>query len=213
MRIHDISVPISKSLPVWLGDPQPVVRQLQTIREGDSSNVSLIQMSVHTGTHIDAPRHFLESGKTIDNIPLDKLIGQTLVIKLPDSVDSISKDILESYHNISMLKKTKKVLFRTRNSSLWHQYKNAFQKNFVGIDASGASFLAGLNLDLIGVDYLSVAPYSDSTRPHRILLAKEIVLLEGIDLTDIPEGLFTLYCLPILIEGCEGSPARAILVE
>jgi arylformamidase len=212
MEIFDISVPISENLPVWLGDPKATIRRLSSIQDGETSNISQIRMSVHTGTHIDAPKHFIDSGKTIDEIPLEKLMGETLVIEIPGNQIRISEDVLQSHPQVDLLNQTRKVLFKTRNSYLWHRQPITFHKDFVGIDASGAVYLAKLNLDLIGVDYLSIAPYGETTLPHRILLEKEIVLLEGIDLSEVQEGEYTLFCLPLLISGCEGSPARAILM-
>jgi len=211
--IYDISIPVSENTPVWPGDPKVTVRQLSRIKDGNSSNVSQIRMSVHTGTHIDAPKHFIDTGKTVDQIPLNKLTGETLVMSIPEEVDTISKEVIETHPQRELLNHTKKVLFRTKNSSLWHSQSPTFQKNYVGIDPSGAVLLAGLRMDLVGVDYLSIAPYSETAKPHLLLLEKEIVLLEGINLFGIPEGLYTLYCLPLLLSSCEGSPTRAILIK
>ncbi len=213
MNIYDISVPISENLPVWPGDPKPVLSQLSSIKDGDHSNVSQIRMSVHTGTHIDAPRHFIDSGNTIEQIPLDKMVGEIFVMAIPEDVQVISEKVLINHPQIEMLNRTRKVLFRTKNSSLWYKPSPTFQNDYVGLDASGASFLADLNLDLVGVDYLSIASFQDTKKPHHILLEKDILLLEGINLFDVPEGQYTLYCLPLLISGCEGSPARAILFQ
>jgi arylformamidase len=213
MKIHDISVPISEDLPVWPGDPNVALRQLSNIKDGEISNVSQIRMSVHTGTHIDAPKHFFDSGKTVDQVSLSKLIGKTLVMEIQDSVDAISEKVLMAHPQRELIEQSKKVLFKTRNSSLWQSNPSTFYEDYVGIDASGAAFLAELPLDLIGVDYLSVAPYEETTKPHLILLEEEIVLLEGINLSEVKEGEYTLFCLPLLISGCEGSPARAILIN
>ena len=213
MKIFDISLPISEDLPIWPGDPKVSLQQLSAIKNGASSNVSKVKMSVHTGTHIDAPRHFLDAGKTIDQILLEKLIGEVLVIALDDDVEVISKDILINHPQNLFLHHTQKVLFKTRNSSLWQTDATSFQADYVGIDTSGAGYLAAFDLDLIGVDYLSIAAFHDTTRPHQILLEKEIVLLEGINLSNVPAGTYTLYCLPLLIANCEGAPARAILIE
>jgi arylformamidase len=212
MKTYDISLPISKDLPVWPGDPKVALRQLSSIKDSETSNVSQIRMSVHTGTHIDAPRHFIDTGKTVDQISITKLTGQVLVIEIPENVDVISEDVLVSHPQRGSLEQSSKVLFKTRNSSLWHASETSFKENYVGIDTSGAEFLAKLSLDLIGLDYLSIAPYKDTIRPHLILLEKEIVLLEGIDLSKVKEGEYVLFCLPLLISGCEGSPARAILM-
>jgi arylformamidase len=210
-KIYDISIPITTDMPVWPEDPRVTLRQVSSIEKGDDVNISQIRMSVHTGTHIDAPRHFIPNGKTIDQIPLAKLTGEALVIEIDEGFPVITEPVLMAHSQFNDLLKTKKVLFKTSNSKLWGVIGKGFDPHYVGIDASGAQLLAGLDLDLIGVDYLSVAPFDDTDRPHRILLSKEIVLLEGINLTEIPPGRYDLYCLPLNIFGCEGAPARAIL--
>ena len=209
--VYDISMPITENIVVWPGDPKPTIRQLSSIEEGHSSNLSQIRMSVHTGTHIDAPRHFLQGGKTIGEIPLDKLIGKALVVVLPDSVSLITKAVLQAYIDPVFLRAVKMVLLRTRNSTQSLLMKPDFDENYVALDTSGAQFLTSFDLDLVGVDYLSVAAFQDTTRPHQILLENEIVLLEGITLAEVEEGIYNLTCLPLNLTACEGAPARAIL--
>jgi len=213
MKIYDISIPISSTITVWPGDPQVEIRKLSAINNGEHSNVSHISMSVHTGTHIDAPRHFLISGSTIDQIPLDKLVGEVLVMTFEDHIKVIDKEALESHPNMNALLNAKKVLFKTSNSSSLDMIQGQFSNKYVGIDTSGAHFLAGLNLDLVGVDYLSVAIYNETEEPHQILLENQIVLLEGINLQMVSTGTYELYCLPLPISGCDGAPARSILIQ
>jgi arylformamidase len=213
MKIYDISVPISPSMPVWPGDPPVELLQVASISSGEAANVSRIDMGVHSGTHIDAPRHFIANGKTIGQIPLEKLIGKVLVMEIDNTEDVISEQVLESHPNNDLLKKASKVLFRTRNSALWQAHPSDFQQDYVGIDSSGAHYLKNLDLDLIGIDYLSIAPYQDTLMPHLILLAEEIVLLEGLDLSQVQDGFYDLYCLPLNIPDCEGAPARVILID
>lgn len=213
MKIYDISIPITPTMPVWPGDPPVDLQQVASISSGDSANVSRITMGVHCGTHIDAPKHFIDAGKTIDQIPLKKLIGKVLVIEIDDTENVISDRVLRSHPRSSLLESASKVLFRTRNSSFWAKYPHSFRENYVGIDTSGAVYLSQLNLDLIGIDYLSIAPFHETLQPHQILLTGEIVLLEGLNLSEVPGGVYDLYCLPLKLPGCEGSPARVILVE
>ena len=213
MKIYDISVPITPDMPVWPGDPAVDLQQVSAISSGESANVTHLFMSAHTGTHIDAPKHFIDNGKTIGQIPLEKLVGEVLVMQIDDSENVISDLVLQSHPGIDLLEDAQKVLFRTRNSKLWHQSPSEFRKDYVGIDASGAEFLANIGLDLIGIDYLSIAPYDETLTPHQILLAEDIVLLEGLDLSNVPTGIYELYCLPIHLPGCEGAPARVILVD
>jgi len=212
MKIFDISVPITPSMPVWPGDPPVEIQQVADISSGDSANVSWMGMGVHCGTHIDAPKHFIDSGKTIDQIPLEKLIGEVLVMEIDSTENVISERVLTEHPNRDFLETASKLIFRTRNSSLWAAYPHTFQEDYVGINTAGARYLSQFQLDLIGIDYLSIAPYQDTLEPHQILLAHEIVLLEGLNLSEVPGGVYTLYCLPLKIPGCEGSPARVVLV-
>lgn len=212
MRIFDISIPITNGMVTWPGDPKVNLSHISEIKKGDESNISYLEMCVHTGTHIDAPRHFIDAGKTIESIPMDKLIGKALVVAINADVDVITEEVLRSHPKIDDIKKSKKILFHTRNSSFWSSSSDKFHKNYVGIDASGAQYLTGLRMDLVGVDYLSVAPFTDTLVPHQIFLSNEVVLLEGIDLTNIVEGFYQLYCLPLNIPDCNGAPARAILM-
>ena len=213
MKIYDISIPITSTLPTWPGDPPVEFTLGSAIARGDSSNVTRISMSIHTGTHIDAPKHFIETGGSVDQIPLKQLIGEVLVIEIDPEVNVLSKPILDNHPDIKLIGKTKKVLFKTRNSNLWQQYPHNFRKDFVGIDTSGARFLHQFNLDMIGIDYLSVAAYDDTELPHQILLSGGCVLLEGLDLSKVTGGFYEIYCLPLNLPGCEGAPARAILVD
>ncbi len=210
-RLYDITVPISSDLLLWPGDPQVEITQVSAIAQGAESNVSQLRMSVHTGTHIDAPKHFLEDGKTIDQIDLQKLTGLVFVMVFGDETSVITKETLEQHRDFRTLRKVRKVLFKTSNSAFWPNGSNGFQKDYVGLDRTAAQLLADLGMDLVGVDYLSIAPYNETKAPHQILLEREVVLLEGIDLSEVPEGYYELYCLPLLLSGCEGSPARVIL--
>lgn len=213
MKIYDISLPISPRMPVWPGDPPVELKQMSSIEKGDHANVSQIKMSVHTGTHIDAPNHFINSGKTINQLPLEKLIGQVLVIEIDEEIDILTESVLTHHQDWRILTGQKKVLFKTRNSSLWKTHPTAFQSDYVGIDKSGADCLASLGLDLIGMDYLSVTPFNETLEPHQVMLAHDIILLEGINLSEIGRGIYQLFCLPLNIENCDGSPARAILIQ
>jgi arylformamidase len=208
MRTYDISVKITPDLPTWPGDPKIVFESLSQIQNGDSANVTAISMSVHTGTHIDAPRHFLENGITVDEIVLKTLIGRAFVLYLP-GVDLITAAVLEK---AELPPRTRRVLLKTRNSEFWARGVGEFQENFVAVSPDGAQFLADRGVQLVGVDYLSVAPFDEPIRTHQILLDAGIVIVEGLDLSKVSDGRYNLYCLPINLAGVEGAPARAILV-
>lgn len=209
MKIYDISVLVSPDLPVWPGDPQVRIERVAKIEEGANANVSGIAMSAHTGTHVDAPYHFLSEGSTVEHLPLDLLTGPAYVLDLP-GVGVITSSELRAANIPSG---TTRLLIKTNNSGYWKKYGSTFQTGFAGINSDGAGFLVDLGVKLIGMDYLSVAPYKQSRPTHEVLLKAGVVIVEGLDLTDIPQGHYTLYCLPLKLAGCDGAPARAILVS
>ena len=210
-KYYDITVPISQDMLIWPGDPKVTLRQVSSISKGADSNITQLRMSVHTGTHIDAPKHFLDDGNTIDRISLEQLIGPAFVMVLGEEVTLITEETITQHKDFDILSDLKKVLFRTRNSKFWHNDSKTFREDYVGLDHSAAQLLADLKLELVGVDYLSIATFNETEEPHKILLEQGVVLLEGIDLTGVPQGSYELFCLPLLLQGCEGSPARVIL--
>ncbi len=210
MRTYDISVTISPDMPVWPGQPQVELKRISKISEGDNANVSRLELSVHTGTHLDAPNHFLDQNKTtVEKLDLKTLTGRAYVLHLPDEVDLITRTILE---NAEIPPRTRRLLIRTRNSKQWAQQAKQFDKDFVAIDASGAEYLTERGVRLVGVDYLSVAPFNEGRPTHEILLGTGVVVVEGLDLSGVSQGRYTLYCLPLKLLGAEGAPARAILI-
>lgn len=209
MQTYDISLTISPHLPTWPGDPSVVLERVSKMEEGASANVSRIVMGVHTGTHVDAPLHFISDGKPVDGLSLRMLTGRAYVLRLPDSVDLITAKVLEK---AEIPPRTRRLLFRTRNSNIWEQGDRVFKEDFVGISADAADLLVKRGVKLVGVDYLSVAPFHDSAPTHKILLKAGVVVVEGLNLGGITQGRYTLYCLPIKLEGSDGAPARAILV-
>jgi arylformamidase len=208
MRTYDISLTISPDLPIWPGDPGLELERLEKIEEGANANVSRLSLGVHTGTHVDAPYHFLEDGTTVEQLPLNYLTGRVYVLNLPE-VDQITAEILE---NTVIPSRTRRVLFKTRNSQYWSGQAKGFQTDFVGITSDGAEFLVKRGVKLVGVDYLSVAPFKQSRPTHEILLKAGVVILEGLDLSEVTQGRYTLFCLPLKLAGSDGAPARAILI-
>jgi arylformamidase len=180
------------------------------MEDGAEANVSQVSMSVHLGTHVDAPYHFLGGETlTIEKMPLNMLIGRAYVLQLDDSVDSITASVLEAAH---IPPRTRRLLFKTRNSRLWQQNDGGFAEDFVAIQADGAQCLVERGIKLVGVDYLSVAPFAKPAPTHRILLQAGIILIEGLDLSQVTQGRYSLYCLPLKIDGADGAPARVILI-
>lgn len=206
--MYDISVGVSPEIPVWPGDPPVVLERLKSIENGDEANISHFQASVHVGTHIDAPIHFVEGGATVDAIPLKSLLGRAYVVDLRKA-DVLDAATLEAAR---IPPRTRRLLFKTRNSELWTSGERSFQRNFVAVDASGAEWLVKKGVKLVGVDYLSVAPFNDGVPTHRILLEAGVVVVEGLDLARVSKGRYTLYCLPVKLMGSDGAPARAVLV-
>jgi len=210
MRIHDISLTITPDLPTWPGDPRVELSRIQQIEDGSDANVSRMSIGVHTGTHVDAPYHFMKDGTTVDTLPLEVLIGAVQVVELGNEIETISAGALEK---AGLIPGVSRILFKTRNSSIWTKGNQPFQKDFVALDASGAKFLVAQKIQLVGIDYLSIAPFNDPVPTHQILLKAGIVVIEGVDLSQINAGVYQLACLPLKLGATEGAPARVVLIE
>ncbi|HSB02802.1 MAG TPA: cyclase family protein [Anaerolineales bacterium] len=210
MTIYDISVTISPNLPTWPGDPRPELELYESIDKGAVYNATRIRSGVHLGTHVDAPRHFINDGRTVEQLPLEVLTGPCYVTQLPDGVEAITAEVLERTEITSEMKR---ILFGTRNSHLWAREEAKFQTDFVGVTEDGAEWLVERGVQLVGVDYLSVAPYSDPVPTHLVFLKAGVVVVEGLNLSNVMRGFYDLYCLPLKIAGCDGAPARAILIQ
>ncbi len=210
MTIFDISLTISPNLPTWPGDPGIELQQFESMDKGAHANVTSISTSVHVGTHVDAPHHFLNDGRTVEQLPLEVLTGPCYVVQLPDGVEAITSDVLE---RVEIAPDMKRVLFGTRNSHQWAGGETKFQTDFVAITEDGAEWLVEHGVQLVGVDYLSVAPYGDSSPTHTVLLKAGVVIVEGLNLSKVMRGFYELYCLPLKIAGSDGAPARAILIR
>jgi len=209
MKIYDISLLISPELPVWPGDPQITLELVESMDAGAHANVSRFSASVHSGTHVDAPHHFLNDGRTVETLSLDTLTGPCYVVEFGDDVTAITYQILSS---ASIPPRTTRLLIHTSNSTQWAREEKTFFAGFVGVTEDGADWLVKHEIRLVGVDYLSVAPYKKSLPTHRTLLSAGIVVLEGLNLTCVPQGNYILYCLPLKLVGSDGAPARTILV-
>jgi len=210
LKIIDISVPVSPGLPVWPGDSPVVLERYQSLSEGDDCNASRICCSVHTGTHVDAPGHFIDKASTVEDLSLDTLIGPAIVIEVP-VVGAIEPDFLES---VSLPHDTIRLLFKTRNSDLWRKPDHDFHSDFVALSPQAANWIVEREIRLVGVDYLSVQMFADpEPLTHRTLLNAGVVVVEGLDLQNAHPGLYQLICLPVKLVGSDGAPARAVLIE
>jgi arylformamidase len=207
MLIHDLSVGVSPSLPVWPGNPGIEIVRVQNMDNGDHANVSRLSLGVHTGTHVDAPVHFVKGAAGVDSLRLDVLVGPALVIHLPD-VTSVTAADLEA---AQIPAGTQRLLIKTHNSTYWANGDTQFHTEFAGVALDAAQWLVAHHLALVGVDYLSVAPWKQSTPTHRALLEAGVVIVEGLNLTGIEPGTYDFTCLPLKLVGSDGAPARAII--
>jgi len=209
MRIYDVTLTISPDLVVWPGDPDVVTERVQKIEEGDPCNVTRLELSAHTGTHVDAPFHFLQKGKTVEDLSLKLLTGRAYVVHIPDA-DLITKEVIEE---AGIPPRTRRVLFKTKNSNHWTKKNHkVFNPNYVGLAPDAAETLIQRGVKLIGVDYLSIAPFEELAETHNVLLKAGVVIVEGLDLSEVDPGRYTFYCLPLKIAGADGAPARALLI-
>ncbi len=210
MKIYDISLTVTPSLPVWPGDPSVRLERVSKMEEGEHNNVSQIACGVHVGTHVDAPYHFIADGNTIERLPLEVLIGPAQVIELPADCDLIgAEDLKQAGIEDGM----QRVLLKTANNRYWQQPGLPFQQDFVSVAPDGAQYLVERGVKLIGIDYFSIAPFGDSVPTHRTLLGAQVVVLEGANLSEVPAGKYQLYCLPVKLGGSDGAPARAVLIQ
>jgi arylformamidase len=210
MPIYDVSVPISNELPTWPGDPSVQLTVWRSLSSGDEANVSMLNFGAHTGTHVDAPAHFIEGAAMIESLPLDVLIGEVQVIEVPDDLRAINEEFVLA----NCAPDTKRVLFKTRNSAFWSESEPEFHTDFTYLDLNAAQRLVERGIKLVGIDYLSIEKYDSSNHEtHLALLSYGVVILEGLNLTDIPAGNYELICLPLRLRNSkgDGAPARVVL--
>lgn len=209
MTIHDITLTITPGLPVWPGDPPVRLSQPAHLERGDLCTITRLDISAHTGTHLDAPAHFIPGGATVERLDLDALIGPALVVDARGQGD-LTAEVLQG---LAIPPGVQRLLLRTDNSALWQRGEAPFTEDFVAIAPSGAAWLVERGVRLVGIDYLSVAPFDDPAPTHQILLRAGVIAVEGLDLRAIEPGAYQLICLPIKIGGADGAPCRAVLVD
>jgi arylformamidase len=208
MAIYDVTVAISQDVPIYQGDPGVEVSPFKSIAGGDTANVSQIAFGVHTGTHVDAPNHFIDGAKRVHEIDPEKLIGQCRVIEVDDEVIAIEPE------HVGDIAGVERVLFKTRNSQFWNEPEKGFRADFSYLTPATARMLIDGGVVLVGIDYLSIEKSGSPGHPvHVTLLEKEIVILEGLDLRQISAGDYELICMPLKYIGAggDGAPARTIL--
>jgi len=206
-NIYDITLPLYPGMAVFPGDPSFQRVQTYSLGHGDSFNLSKIDMGSHCGTHLDAPGHYISGGMTVDELPLELLIGEAKVMKV-EAEHSIDIEAIQGKD----IQEGDRILFKTKNSSLYQEM--GFLQDYLYLSPDAARYLKYKKVRLVGIDYYSIDRFSDEEGPcHQILLASGIVILEGLNLYNVEEGRYHLIALPLKITGCDGSPVRAVLLQ
>ena len=207
MAIYDVTVPLRPGMPTYAGtEPGPSLEFHSLISRGDSANVSVLSLGSHTGTHVDAPSHFIEGGGAIESLPLEALVGPAWVIEY-EGESHITASELELY---GLPPDVKRLLIKTPNGRFWDD--DSFHSDFIGLAGDAGRWLAVRGLLLVGIDYLSIEQFRSPTHEvHLALLSAGIVILEGLDLRSVPAGRYSMACAPLRVVGAEGSPARVFL--
>ena len=204
MEILDVSIPIRTRMPIWPGNAGVTMRRVEAIADGAVANVSAVDLGAHTGTHVDAPNHFLEGEPGVDTVALEPLIGDAVVVDATAVQKTVDAAAVAA---LGVPAGTDRVLLKTRNSQLWE--RDEFSDEIVALDESGARALLDLGVRLIGIDYLSIG----DPGAHRALLGARTAVVEGLDLRAVAPGPYRLICLPLKLVGSDGGPARAVLLR
>ena len=208
IKYIDISLPVTPDMHHWPGSQKVKIFKNHDLEVGDAATDSSIYMNLHTGTHVDAPSHFIHHGNAIDEVPLDVMLGTVSIVKIPDTVKEITADILSS---IDIPENTERLLLHTANSGIWKENDSQFYEDFTALVKDGAEWLVDKGIKLVGIDYLSIQRFTDGPEVHQILLSSNVVVIEGLDLSDVEAGLYQLYCMPLKLQGLEAAPARVLL--
>jgi arylformamidase len=205
MRLIDVSVPLDAELPTYPHNTPFSLEPIKRIASGDSSNVSTLHMSAHTGTHVDAPRHFFDAGAGTESLALELLMGRARVIEIDSRAGIAAEDLAPIDLSDDI-----RVLIKTHNSRLWGSPE--FHQDYVGVTDSGAKYLVEHGIKVVGVDYLSVEKFHNPGAPaHHVLLGAGTIVIEGLNLRDVDPGVYEMFCLPLRIVGSDGAPARVVL--
>lgn len=210
MQIFDVTVAVSEATPIYKGDPGVEVGYFKSILSGATANVSQVAFGVHTGTHVDAPNHFIDGANRVHELDPQKLVGPCRVIEVPVDIVAIEPE------HVGDISGVKRVIFKTQNSSFWAEPERGFRTDFTYITPATAKLLVDSGVVLVGIDYLSIEKSGSPGHPvHVTLLEKEVVILEGVDLREVPAGDYDLICMPLkyIGGGGDGSPARTFLLK
>ena len=206
--IIDITFPVSKKLPKWPGSIG-FENVWHMKMPNQTNNLSSFTIDTHLGTHLDAPLHFVEGGRSVESLELEKLLGDVFVLEIYNIKSITYKDLADA----GIPKGCKKLILKTDNQQYWKNNLSDFQEEFSSIDASGAKWIIENEIHLIGIDYLSIQRFNDGPETHQILLKNEVVIVETLNLESVIQGWYKLICLPLKLDGLEGSPVRALLIK
>ena len=205
MKLYDATLPIHEKMVTFPGDPPFKIKPFFQRQQGDSFDLALMSLGTHLGTHVDPPAHYLAGGATVDEIPLESLVGPALVLDMRGR-SQVDQQALAK----APLGDHVRVLFKTDNGP--RLLEPSFHEDFVHLTEDGARYLVQKNVRLVGNDYLSIERYQNPGAPvHHILLKAGVVVVEGVDLLEVPPGVYEIYCLPLKIKGADGAPARILL--
>ncbi|MCU0450149.1 MAG: cyclase family protein [Bernardetiaceae bacterium] len=208
-KIHDISLTLEPNLVVWPNSIGFSTSWASQMAAGGEANVTVVHTGAHVGTHVDAPRHFVDGAPTVESLDLHALVGEASVIDFRGQ-PQITAAMLASLPPASL---RPRLLFKTDNSQLWNQPGHGFRRDFCALTLDAAEWVVAQGIRLVGIDYLSIQRFHDGFETHKVLLRPGTVILEGLDLRAVDPGIYELCCLPLKIAGADGAPARAVLIE
>ena len=204
-KLLDVSVPLTAGMPAYPGNPEFELQPVKRIAQGGSSNVSRLVLGTHTGTHVDAPRHFIDNGAAVDVLPLDLLLGRVRVVEIARRGGIRAEELAAAG-----LREDLRVLLKTPNSALWNS--ELFHDDYTHLTETGARYLVEQGVKVVGIDYLSIEQFRKPGAPaHHMLLSNGVIIIEGLNLADAEAGMYEMYCLPLPVRGGDGAPARVVL--
>ena len=209
-KLYDVTLTTRVDTPVWPGGPAFQSTQTSRIENGAVFNSTDITMCVHTGTHVDAPLHFADGGRSIDQVALEQLVGECVVADMRGKSEITRDDLI----SLRLPDPTRKLIFKTDSSQFWNDPAHSFREDYCALTLDAAEWIAATNIHLLGIDYLSVSLFKDPPENvHRVLCRADMVLIEGLDLRGVEPGVYRVTCLPFKIGDSDGAPARVILEE
>jgi len=208
MKVYDVSVPLRAGMPTYEGEPGPRLEFVKQLSKGDPFTVSVLSLGSHTGTHVDAPSHFLDGAPGVDGLAPEALVGPAYVAEFGGESHITAADL----DAMGIPPDCQRLLFKTRNGRLWDD--SEFHRDFIALAPDAARALAERGMRLVGIDYLSIERFQPERHEvHETLLASGVVVLEGLDLRQVPPGEYFLVGAPLNVVGAEGAPARAFLID